>query len=263
MLWLYDLPLWLLCLMITGPLIAYAVVCTLVAQRMDWQTDFEDNQAAGALHAFAGVVYAVALALIVVAVQDGYGKADDAALSEANAASDLFRNLAGLRPEVRDRLQREVVEYVHLVVDDEWKRQQRSEDSPKTADAIDRLVADLVTVAPSDAHEQVILTKVLVDADDLLDARRKRLFTGQQGINAATWLMIIVGGCLILAFAAAFRWKRRDVQMAGMIATSAILGLMIFLIVATDHPAWGSVSIQPDALRGRLNAFEHVRELQH
>ena len=262
MLWLYDLPLWLLCLLITGSSIAYAVACTAVAQRMNWQTDLEDNQAAGALYAFAGVVYAVALALIVVSAQDGYSKADDAALSEANAASDLFRNVAGLGPDVRDRLQRETVEYVRLVVDDEWARQAQSEDSPKTADAMDRLVADIMSVIPSDVHEQLVLQKVISDADDVLDARRKRLFEGQQGINGVTWLMIVVGGCLILAFAAVFRWKRQAIQFVGMIITSAILGLMIFVIVVTDHPAWGQVSIQPDALRGRLNAFEHVRELQ-
>ena len=258
MLWLYDLPLWLLCLMITGSSIAYAVACTAVAQRMNWQTDLEDNQAAGVLHAFAGIVYAVALALIVVSAQGGYSKADDAALSEANAASDLFRNVAGLGPDVRDRLQRETVEYVRLVVDDEWARQARSEDSPKTADAMDRLVASQVGHVP-DVHEQLVLQKVISDADDVLDARRKRLFEGQQGINGVTWLLIVVGGCLILAFAAVFRWKRQAIQFAGMIITSAILGLMI---VVTDHPAWGQVSIQPDALRGRLNAFEHVRELQ-
>lgn len=258
MVWLFDLPLWLLGSVIVGVLVAYAVACTVVAQRMNWQTDLEDNGAAAALHAFAGVVYAVALALIVVAAQDGYSKADSAALAEANAAADLYRNVAGLRPEVRDRIQQQIVRYVHLVVDDEWELQRRSEDSPETAAAADHLVADLVSVIPADEHEHVVLQKVLSDADDLLDARRERLFEGQQGINGVTWLMILVGGALILAFAAAFRWKRGDVQIACMMITSAVLGLMIFLIVVTDHPAWGQVSIQPNALKGRLNTFEHV-----
>lgn len=30
---------------------------------------------------------------------------------------------------------------------------------------------------------------------------------------------------------------------------SAMFGLMIFLIVAMDHPLWGTMSVQPDALK--------------
>ena len=59
MLWLYNLPLWVLCALIQGVCIAYALVAVLLVRRLGWQIREKDNGVAAALHAFVGVLYAI------------------------------------------------------------------------------------------------------------------------------------------------------------------------------------------------------------
>lgn len=54
-----------------------------MVRRNGWMLDPEDNGTAALAHAFVGVVYAVALGLMVVGVQSGYAEVEMVVMKEA------------------------------------------------------------------------------------------------------------------------------------------------------------------------------------
>jgi hypothetical protein len=245
MLWLYDLPLWALCTLILGICVLYAVGAVLLVRRLGWQLKDDDNASGAALHAFLGVLYAVALGLLVVSAQDENGDVQRAVAAEANATGDLFRVEAGLEPADRDRMQERLAAYVHQVINVEWPATQRAEHSDATWDAMDHIASEIYTFRPTTPQEERVYPQLVKEIEEVLDARRDRLFLGERGVGAVTWTIIILGGIITVGFAAFFAMRNGRAQVLLTSLMAAMFGLMIFLIAAMDHPLWGRLSVDP------------------
>ncbi|HEX6749840.1 MAG TPA: hypothetical protein VF092_21285 [Longimicrobium sp.] len=249
MLWIYDLPLWALCALILALCIAYAVSVVLLVRRRTWQVGEEDNATAAALHAFLGVLYAVALGLLVISAQEDSDDVEHAVASEANAIGDLYRVTEGLEPASRMALQRQVARYVQSVITVEWPATQRAENSPATWDAMDDLSHGIYTFRPSTPQEERVYPQLVNEIEEVLDARRDRLFLGERGVGAVTWTIILLGGVITIGFAAFFNMRNGRAQLILTSLLAVMFGLMIFLMTAMDHPLWGRVSVDPGPFR--------------
>ncbi|HEU4561450.1 MAG TPA: hypothetical protein VFS20_26590 [Longimicrobium sp.] len=265
--WLYDLPVPLLSAVLLALSIAYAVVAVLFVRRMRWRLSAEDTGTAAALHAFVGVLYAVALGLLVVAAQGEFGEVEESVVSEANASGDLFRVMMGLEPANRVRLQRQLAGYVNLVIEDEWPAARHGERSVRTLRAVDQLADSIYTFRPGTPQEERVYPQLVGEMEEMLDARRLRVFEGQQGAGAVTWTIVILGGLITIGFAAFFWMDDTRAQLVLTSLTAAVFGLMLTLLVAMDHPLWGSVSVDPgpfvelrsDWLQLHPEALQHLR----
>ena len=243
MLWLYDLPLWALCTLILALCVAYALGTVLLVRRLRWQLTGEDNAIAAALHAFVGVLYAVALGLLVVSAQDANSDVERAVAAEANATGDLYRVMAGLEPGNRDRMQAELSRYVDQVVRVEWPATQQARTSRETWDAMNHISRGIYTFRPATPQEERVYPQLTHEIEEVLDARRDRLFLGERGVGAVTWTIILLGGMITVGFTAFFEMRNRRAQLLLTSLMAAMFGLMIFLIAAMDHPLWGTLSV--------------------
>ncbi|HVG45302.1 MAG TPA: hypothetical protein VM890_11245 [Longimicrobium sp.] len=253
--WIYDLPLWALCAMVLMLTVLYAVGAVLAVRRLRWRLDVDDNATAAALHAFIGVLYAVALGLLVVSAQDDNSDVRRAVSTEANATGNLFRVTGGLEPASRLRLRREIAEYVRLVVDDEWPATQHARASAPTWRAMDRLAADVYTFVPATPREERVYPQLVGEMEEVLDARRDRLHMGEEGVGAVTWTIILLGGMITIGFAAFFRMGSVRAHLLLTSLAAAMFGLMLFLLLAMDHPLWGRVSIGPGPFQDLKASF--------
>lgn len=246
---IYSLPLWALAVVIFAACLGFVVLSVAAVDRFGWALDPEEVATATVLHAFVSVLYAVALALIVVNVQSEYSAVEDAAFAEASKVSDLYRNLDGVEGPDRARLQAEASHYVDLVLEKEWPANNRGEQNLETILAIDYLARHVIQLHPSTGDAQVVQQALLADIDDVLDARRKRIFLGQASMSPIMWLIIITGAAITIGFAALFPMRHRGRQIAIMSLAAIMFGMMIFLVVAMDRPVRGELSVQPDAFR--------------
>jgi hypothetical protein len=246
--WLYDLPMPLLAAFLLALSISYAVLAVLVVRRRRWRLSAEDTGTAAALHAFVGVLYAVALGLLVVAAQGEYGEVEESVVSEANASGDLFRVMMGLEPANRVRLQRQLAGYVNLVIEDEWPAAQHGEPSVPTLRAVDQLADAVYTFRPTTPQEERVYPQLVGEMEEMLDARRLRVFEGQQGAGAVTWTIVLLGGLITIGFAAFFWMENTRAQLILTSLMAAVFGLMLTLLVAMDHPLWGSVAVDSGPL---------------
>jgi hypothetical protein len=260
MLWIYNLPLWVLCALIQAVCIAYALVAVLAVRRLGWRIRENDNGVAAALHAFVGVLYAVALGLLVAGTHDDFQDVERSVSAEANATGDLFRVMSGLEPANRDRMQAQLGAYVLLVINREWPAAGRAEESPETWRAMDHLADDIYTFRPSSPQEERVYPQLTQEIGEVLDARRDRLFLGERGVDTVTWIIIILGGMITVAFAAFFRMENRRAQLLLTSMMALMFGLMLFLIAATDHPLWGRISVDPGPFKELVVSFARQRQ---
>src|SRR5688572_16608196 len=87
----------------------------------------EQNDVAGFIYAVVGVIYAVLLALVVIATWEEFGRARVTVEAEANALAEIFW-LAHRLPEPEGReLQELARSYAEEVVDEEWPLMEQGE----------------------------------------------------------------------------------------------------------------------------------------
>src|ERR687889_2046496 len=97
----------------------------LVHRLVPASTRQQHNDVAGFIYAALGVIYAVLLALVVIAVWEEYGAARETVEQEANAAADIFW-LADRLPEPRGTHVQELVRsYAEGVGHREWPLMER------------------------------------------------------------------------------------------------------------------------------------------
>src|SRR5215203_592007 len=138
------------------------------------------NDVAGFIYAVLGVVYAVLLALVVIAVWEEFDAAKDTADQEANALAEIFW-LAHQLPELEGRHVQELAcSYAEEVVEEEWALMEQGQASPRGWVLIDDIRANLQGYEPHTVADQELYSEGLDQVQRLADARRMRLVAAQE-----------------------------------------------------------------------------------
>lgn len=245
-LWLYEMPLWQLAVLVISACLVYTVAGLVLTRRWVQSLPDSENETAGYLLSIAGVAYAVLLAMIAVSAWDGVAEVSEAVQKEANALATIYRDVETYEGPARDRFRHLVQEYVHFVVHDEWPALRRGGKSPRTELAGYRLSRELTSFAPASEQARMVYPLVLEQVAAFTDARRMRLLAGTSGLDSVTWFVVVLGGMLTVGFSFFLRTRSFSVHLLLSSFASGILGLLIFLILAMDHPLWGGIAVQPD-----------------
>ncbi|MDO8908184.1 MAG: DUF4239 domain-containing protein [Pseudohongiella sp.] len=249
MLWIYSLPLWLLAAGTLAVTLTLGLWGVALVRYKGWMLNPEDTATATFTHAFIGVLYAVALGLMVVGVQGGYAHVETLVMTEANLAGDLYRDLEGFNDPARTELQSLTRQYIDSVVEVEWDLVSSGQRSEETWYIIDELLRKIVTYQPSTAVELVVFAEVLDGVNDMLDQRRERLHLGNIGVGSVTWSVVLMGAFITIGMAWFYNTPSAKAHYWLVAMMSSMFGLMIFLIIAMDYPLRGDYSVQPDVFR--------------
>jgi hypothetical protein len=155
----------------------------------------EHNDVAGFIYAVVGVIYAVLLALMVIAVWEEHEAAKATVREEANELADVFW-LAHRLPEPEGpRLQGLALSYARVVVEEEWPLMARGgNSSPEAWALVDEMRLGMQNVEVDTRSEQVLFERGLEHVDAVADARRERMVEAEEGIPAVLWAVLVFGG---------------------------------------------------------------------
>src|ERR687896_921682 len=154
----------------------------------------EHNDVAGFIYAVLGVIYAVLIALVVIAVWEDYAAARDTVEREASELDDVFR-LAHPLPEPEGRQLQELARsYAQVVVDEEWDLMAQGRTSPRAWDLLDEMTLRFENVEVRTKAEEVLYAEALNRINELADARNARLVEAGEGIPTVLWGVLVVGG---------------------------------------------------------------------
>src|SRR5215212_1337403 len=189
-------------LVVCGACIAAVIGLAVVQRLVPVETRKEHNDVAGFIYAVLGVIYAVLLALVVIAVWEDFGRARETTEQEANALAEIFW-LAHQLPEPEGReLQELCRSYAEEVVNVGWPLMEqgrtpsleRSQETSRAWVLIDDIRATLQGYEPRTEAEQELYAEGLDQVQRLADARRMRLVQAEEGLPTVLWVVLIAAG---------------------------------------------------------------------
>ena len=92
-------------------------------------------------------------------------------------------------------------------------------------------------------------------ANGVAKCRRSRLQSSGSGVPGTLWAVLMLCAILIFCGASILPPTRVTRTLIALLATS--MGLVLFFIVAMDHPFSGKESVSPRAFRSALAHMKH------
>ncbi len=217
----------------------------------------QHNDVAGFIYAVVGIVYAVLLALVVIAAWEEHEAAKETVDSEANELAEIFW-LAHRLPETEGRQLQELARsYARVVVDEEWQLMSREgRTSPRAWGLLDDMRLEVQELEVSTQADQVLYTQGLELVHDLADARRMRLVEIDEGIPAVLWIVLIVGALVTVGFTYLFGLENTRAHRLMVAALAGIIALALFSVGALEYPFSGGARVGPGAFELVLERFE-------
>jgi hypothetical protein len=222
------------------------------------------NDVAGFIYAALGVIYAVLIALVVIAVWEEYDAASVTVEQEANALAEIFW-LAHRLPEPEGtHLQELARSYAEEVVDKEWPLMEQgqaplmtqTQRTPTGWTLIDEIRASLQEFQPHTKADAQLYAEGLDQVQRLADARRMRLVAAEEGVPAVLWSVLIFGGVAAVGFTYLFGLENTWAHRLMVLTLAAVIGLVLFTIGAMEHPFSGGARIGTEAFDLVLERFE-------
>ncbi len=224
----------------------------------------QHNDVAGFIYAALGVIYAVLLALVVIAVWEEYRAASETVEQEANALAEIFW-LAHRFPEPEgSHLQELARSYAEKVSHNEWPLMEQgqaplmtqTQGIPAGWTLIDDIRANLQEVEPRTPADEQLYAEGLDQVQRLADARRMRLVAAEEGIPGVLWAVLIFGGMAAVGFTYLFGLENTWAHRLMVVTLAAVIGLVLFTIGAIEHPFSGGARIGTEAFNLVLERFE-------
>jgi Protein of unknown function (DUF4239) len=251
-------------LVVCGACIAAVIGLAVVQRLVPATTRKQHNDVAGFIYAVLGVIYAVLLALVVIAVWEDFGRARDTVESEANALAEIAW-LAHALPEPQGRdLQQLAHSYAQEVVDEEWPLMEQGKTplmentraTPQGWVLIDDIRASLQSYEPHTESEQALYAEGLDQVERLADARRARLVQAEEGLPTVLWVVLVVGGMVVVGFTYLFGMERTGAHALMVVSLAGVIALVLFTIGALEQPFSGGARVGPDAFELVLDRLE-------
>lgn len=217
----------------------------------------EHNDVAGFIYAVVGVIYAVLLALVVIAAWEELETARATVRDEASALAEVFWLARRLPEPEGPRLQELARSYATVVAEEEWETMaQGAGSSPEAWARLDemRLVAQDMEV--DTLAGQVLFEQGLELVNELADARRARLVETEEGVPAVLWAVLAFGGAITVGFTYLFGLENTRTHRLMVAAVAGLIALVLFTIGALEYPFSGGTRIGPEAFELVLRRFE-------
>lgn len=247
MIWLLQIPPPILGFLWVAVIVGVSVGGLVLFRKVVSHTRFENaNAVSSTVFQLGSVLYAVLVAFVVVVVWEQFGAAEDATTDEATAVADLLRDSAALPAESRMAVQQSLIAYTRDVIDDEFPRMRRGETIAEQSDQLTAVWESYLTVEPQTRNEIAFFDHAIVRLNDLTADRQLRVSTGDAQVPAELWILLLGGGGVVMAFT--FLLGTRDLLVHALAVglTAALLGFVIYLIFALEHPYVGGLSVAVD-----------------
>jgi hypothetical protein len=257
-LWLTSLPTWgSATLVIVIPTVLAMSTCAWIRRYISLEKLSFNNEVAGFKFAVLGVMYAVLIGFVVVVVWEKFHDAEAAVEQQSGKLSTLYRLSNGLAPQHRAAMRRALDAYIESAIASEWPALARGGASADTTHKIDDLYAATMSAPAGDQRQAVLLTEMLGQLNDLTEARRTCIVLAGGAVPGVMWAALLLGGVATVGFTFFFGTHNLGAQVVMTGLLSFVLFLMLWVVVAVNHPFAGPVSATFEPLDDVLRNVAH------
>ncbi len=234
-----------------GSLIGFLVISWIVPER--WLV--ADADAARAVSATIGMVYAILVALAAIAVWEPRSAAIRSAEREATDLVEAHWAARALAPPDRVEIEGLIVGYAREVATVEFDSLRREQAPSRKADLLlNRLRAKVESVRPP-------IEELTKRVNDLADARQARISVADDGIPYPLWPILIGGAVVSVAFLYLFGLARTFPNALMMFVVGGMIGLMLAVLYQFEFPFSRGMAVGPDAFEDALFRLANVPPL--
>lgn len=240
------------------------VIVVLVQRYTDKARERHDGyvDAIGMVFAVVGVLYAIVLAFVVIAVWDQMGAAREDSFTEATALVDVYAYAETMPDGTGAEIQFLAKSYAEQVIRDEWPVMERHEAPPlKGWHTLDRLRGAVQATAPgADASDAQVdaYHAALADVETAGAARTFRAAASSRGLPLVMWFLLVGGGALTIAFAYLFDIAGLVPQIIFTVGLTVMVVLLLYAVYQLEYPFARGERIRPDAFRFALARFAQI-----
>src|SRR6185503_3333679 len=224
---LYDLPLWLVGVVLVVVMCGLAILGLQVTQRRihaHFQITEEDGHFISTMvHSFM-VFYALTVAMIAITVWETYDAAGRVASGEATALGTLYRDVSAVA----------------------WPEQHRAVGPQCGIDRSDAFLKLLTSFEPTTEGGKILHAEALRAFNELSDSRRMRLDAVQTALPGLLWTVIFLGAALGVAGSYFFRVRDARLHRYLVVMLTTFIAMVIFVVFAFDRPFRGDMGIKAE-----------------
>jgi len=241
---LNTIPLWTLIFGLLAVFELYSVGLMLLARRK-WGIDRLklNNEVAGFKFSVIGVLYAVLLAFVVIAVWENYNATESAIRNEAKAVGS-FAQLSYAIPETQGlEIRRLLDAYVKEVKQSEWVTMGHGLPSKTTADALAHVTQATINMQVGQMRELAVFQQALHLLTLIEDNRNERLDSADGSVPTVLWMVLIAGAVITLGYPAFFGTMNVVAQTLMTATLAALIALILVPAILLDFPFTGEVAL--------------------
>jgi len=244
-----DAPMIILAPAVIGSLSVASLVFMLLVRRYvlpRMRVKESDSEFVGAMVQSVMVFYGLVLALIAVNVWQSYNDVSKTVSLEATSFAALYRDVSGYPEPTRSRLQDELRGYVDQVIHGAWPLMRRGEVPTQGVEWMTKFQAVLTGFEPKTEGQKLIHAETLAAYNRATLARRLRVDAVNTGLPGVMWAVIVIGA--LISISSSFFFRVDDARLHGLLVVllTALIGLVILLTLALDHPFRGDLGLSPE-----------------
>jgi hypothetical protein len=252
MYWVYDLPNWLfgaltISLFVTVGLGGYFGSRKWVRSLHHEYLAY--NDIVGCYFGAITVLYGITLGLLMVGVWSNFSDTDQKVSREAATLSTLYHDVSHYPEPIRSQLQRGLKDYCRDVITVAWPQQRKGMMSMSGRLILRKVEDQMISFEPATEGQMALHTEALRQFNQLREERRTRLDGVRTGLSSNLWALVLIGAFINIAVTWFFHAKDTNMHFWMTMLLSSLLGLMIFLLAAMDHPYLGNLSVGSDAFQ--------------
>jgi hypothetical protein len=233
-----------------GSFVIVAIIGLLVTRQIVYRflgSPFINNESIEPFYSGALVFYGIMLGLITVATWEHFTEVEDIVSAESVSLAVLYRDVSGYPEPIRTELQNHIRDYTRFIIDEVWPAQARGVILTEGVTRMNAFQEALLAFEPVTEGQKILHAEAFKAYNEMIEQRRLRIETITGNIPATMWVVVVIGGFVIIGLAYTFRVD--DLKLhAFLVGTIAILiGMLVFVIYTLESPYRGDVSIQPDS----------------
>ena len=249
MYWVYDLPTWLFAALTIAVAVAIGLSGSFATRKWVRRVHGQEhshNDIVGFFLGAVAVLYGITLGLVAVGTWETYTDVDTKVDQEAAAVAALYRDLSSFPDPKRAELLEDLREYTRQSIAG-WRLQRRGIVPQNATGAINTLQTHLARFEPATEGQKTLHAEAYREFTQIVEFRRTRLKSVAAGLPVPLWLVLLVGAFFNIAVSWFFHMRSQSMHFWMTVMLSGLLGLLISLLAALDHPFRGEISVGPEA----------------
>jgi len=238
-------------LMIGGPAAYAALGVVLCRRRLRGRVQEGHNDVLVPIFLNTGVLFAVLLGFMVIAVWESYDTAKTTVAMEAVTLVTLYRTTYGMPPETGDKLRTMARDYAKAVIEEEWPTQAANGKGSSTA----RKAIGNMFRAFGDG---TISSELKKDYPLICQAFMTAVIQANESLPWVMWLAVIGGAFVVISMSCLIYMEARWLHVLMAAAMAALIGMLMFTCLVMSHPFRGPLAIRAESFENTLQVFQEV-----